>query len=217
MEITTFSVCRYIYIKVAVYSWHNNCCWAVLAGCVKIASTMTSDDTAAAEINVSRETFKMVGNECYANTQATSTRSESEVDAEVETSTKDGEKAPVQPFKYRIIFCLTVTVTGVLILAISAVLLIFVVLGLKSDIASLQQELSTFQQNSSRLSEDDRNVVASVNHNTEELMELRQNYSWLMNKIEDNTEFYFDVQRLLAGELSENISVFYLEIQRLRF
>ena len=136
----------------------------------------------------------MVGNECYADAQATSTRSESEVDAEVETPTKDGEKAP---FKYRIMFCLAVTVMGVLIIAISAVL-IFIVSGLKSDIAALQQELSTFQHNSSRLSEDDRNVVTSVNCNTEELMKLQQNYSQLLNKIENNTELYFDVQQLIV-------------------
>ena len=176
---------------------------------------MTSDADAATygEITVvSRETFKMVGNECYADAQATSTRSESEVDAEVETPTKDGEKAP---FKYRIMFCLAVTVMGVLIIAISAVL-IFIVSGLKSDIAALQQELSTFQHNSSRLSEDDRNVVTSVNCNTEELMKLQQNYSQLLNKIENNTELYFDVQQLIAKELSENISHFYSEVQQLR-
>ena len=79
----------------------------------KITFTMTSDADAAtyAEITVvSRETFKMVGNECYANAQVTLTISESEVDAEVETLTKDGESVPTWSFKYRIIFCLAVTV-----------------------------------------------------------------------------------------------------------
>ena len=62
---------------------------------------MTSGGDAAtyAEINsVSRETFKMVGNECYVNAQVTSTRSESEVDAEVEALTKDRKSFPTWSF-----------------------------------------------------------------------------------------------------------------------
>ena len=154
--------------------------------------TMTSDADAAtyAEINVvSRETFKMVGNECYANAQATSTRSESEVDAEVEALTKDGENAPTQSFKYRIIFCLALTVMGVLILAVSAVVLIFVVLGLKSDIAALEMD-----------------TAASVEHISEELAELRQNYSLLLSTISFHGRNYAEL-KLNYSEFLEQFSL----------
>ena len=80
----------------------------------------------------------------------TSTTSESEINAELVTTTKDGENAPTWPFKYRIIFLSRSDSYWVLILAISAAVLIFVALGLKSNIASLQREWSTFQQNISR-------------------------------------------------------------------
>ena len=172
----------------------------------KITFTMTSDADAAtyAEITVvSRETFKMVGNECYANAQVTSTTSESKINAELVTTTKDGENAPTRPFKYRIIFCLAVTVTGVLILAISAVVLIIVALGLKSDIASLQREWSTFQQNISRASE---NTAASVEHNSEELAELRHNYSLLLSAISFQGRNYAEL-KLNYSEFLEQFSL----------
>ena len=188
----------------------------------KITFTMTSDANAAtyAEITVvSRETFKMVGNECYANAQVTSTTSESEINAELVTTTKDGENAPTWPFKYRIIFCLAVTVTGVLILAISAAVLIFVALGLKSNIASLQREWSTFQQNISRVSE---NTAASVEHNSEELAELRQNYSLLLSTISFQGRNYAEL-KLNYSEflehfllLSGNSTLYAAAIQQLK-
>ena len=115
------------------------------------------------------------------------------------TTTKDGENAPTRPFKYRIIFCLAVTVTGVLILAISAVVLIVVALGLKSDIASLQREWSTFQQNISRASE---NTAASVEHNSEELAELKLNYSEFLEQFSllsrNSTLYSAAIQQLKA-------------------
>ena len=95
---------------------------------------------------------------------------------------------------------------GVLTLAISAVLLIFIVLGLKSNIAALQTELSTLQQNFSWLSKD-LNITAS-----EDLMELRQDYLQVLRVIDHNFEF----QQSEAEELSENNSLLYSEVQQLK-
>ena len=114
-----------------------------------------------------------------------------------------GNKTPTGMMKYRIMFCLTVTVMGVLILAVSAVVLIFVVLGLRSDIAALEREWSTFQQNISRASE---NTAASVEHNSEELAELRQNYSLLLSTISFHGRNYAEL-RLNYSEFLEQFSL----------
>ena len=70
-------------------------------------------------------------------------------------------------------------------------MLIFVALGLKSDIASLQREWLTFQQNISRASE---NTAASVEHNSKELAELRQNYSLLLSTISFQDRNYAELK-----------------------
>ena len=69
-----------------------------------------------------------------------SSQATEQLDAEVLTPATDGDKRSARPCKYRIMLCFAVTATGVLILAVSAVLLIFIVLCLKSDIAALQKE-----------------------------------------------------------------------------
>ena len=102
-----------------------------------------------------------------------------------------GNKTPTGMMRYRIMFCLAVTVMGVLILAVSAVVLIFVVLGLRSNIAALEREWSRFQQNISRASE---NTAASVEHNSEELAELRQNYSLLLSTISFDGRNYAELK-----------------------
>ena len=114
-----------------------------------------------------------------------------------------GNKTPTGTMKYRIMFCLTVTVMGVLILAISAAVLIFVVLGLRSDIAALEREWSTFQQNISRASE---KTAASVEHNYEELAEWMQNYSLLLSTISFQGRNYAEL-KLNYSEFLEQFSL----------
>ena len=110
-----------------------------------------------------------------------------------------------------------------LFLTILAALLIFIILGLKSDIAALQKELSVFQQNISHTSEKDRSDAIAVDLISQELMELRHNYSHLLNTIDrnheevsqNNTQLYVELQ-LQDQESSENNSLLHLEVQHLR-
>ena len=145
---------------------------------------------------------------------------------EVLSKTKDdGDKPSARPCKYQIMLCLAVTVMGVLFLTILAALLIVIMLGLKSDIAALQAELSIFQQNISYTSEYDRSDIdaISVDLISQELMELRYNYLQLLNTIhrsheevsQNNTQLYVKLQ-LQDQESSENNSLLYSEVLQLR-
>ena len=143
---------------------------------------------------------------------------------EVLSKTKDdGDKPSARPCKYQIMLCLAVTVMGVLFLTILAALLIVIMLGLKSDIAALQAELSIFQQNISYTSEYDRSDAISVDLISQELMELRYNYLQLLNTIDrnheevsqNNTQLYVKLQ-LQDQESSENNSLLYSEVLQLR-
>ena len=100
-------------------------------------------------------------------------------------------------------------------------MLIFVVLGLRSDIAALEREWSMFQQNISRASE---NTAASVEHNSEELAELRQNYSLLLSTISfqgrNYAELKLNYSEFLVQEqfslLSGNSTLYAAAIQQLK-
>ena len=154
---------------------------------------MSGEDEAAtyAEINdVSGKAFQMDVNKCYSNVTNTLSKSKS-----------DGKENSLKQVRYFIILILVV----ILVLAATSVCVIFALVeisklksrvgdGLSTlqhsqnscciksdvDIASLQEQLSMFQQN---VSEADESIVTSLSHNSEQLSELRQNLSQLQLRV----------------------------------
>ena len=96
------------------------------------------------------------------------------------------EKPPKRVSKYCIMLTLATTVAGILIITtlIVSVFSITANSGVKTDdtIPALQR---LFQTNFTHLREIDKSIAASLDHNSEELSELKQNYSQLQNDFED--------------------------------
>ena len=170
---------------------------------------MTTDGDAAtyAEINdVSREAFEMVDNKCYSNVQTTSSGG-IERGGNVRSSTRKSWLVMVIAAAILLMLIFIVFVMSVIALSTTS-----------SDVAALQKELSMFQQNLSHLNEDEETIAGSVDHNSEELFELRQNYSQLL-KIIHRFEFQLaELSQLLDlnhEELSQNYSQLFLKFQQL--
>ena len=152
---------------------------------------MTADGDAAtyAEINdVSREAFEMVDNKCYSNVQTTSTGG-IERGGNVRSSTRKSWLVSV--IAAAILLMLIFIVFTMSVVALSAT---------SSNVAALQE------------------LAGSVDHNSEEFFELRQNYSQLL-KIVHRFEFQLaELSQLLDlnhEELSQNYSQLYLKFQQL--
>ena len=152
---------------------------------------MTTDGDAAtyAEINdVSRQAFEMVDNKCYSNVQTTSSG-----------GIERGGNVRSSTWKSWL----------VLVIAAAILLMLIFIVFVMSVIA-----LSTTSSNVAALQE----LAGSVDHNSEEFFELRQNYSQLL-KIVHRFEFQLaELSQLLDlnhEELSQNYSQLYLKYQQL--
>ena len=171
----------------------NEPCLTILKYTLCAASSsnfkMTTEGDAAtyAEINdVSREAFEIVDNKCYSTVQTTSTGG-IERGGNVRSSTR----------KSWLVSVIAAAILLILIFIVFMMSIIALSTTNSSDVAALQKELSMFQQNLSYLSEDEETIAGSVDHNSEELLELRQNYSQLLKIFHRNfEELYFEFQQL---------------------